>query len=138
VAVALTMPHSELEGVAAISQFGWLRLWMAAFIYPVSTIGLMIERMKEEQIIARIRTMTDLTEVEKQLAEVRDIQREVSSEVRSELADIWQWLRSSSLFTREDLDEELKELEPATRLQMTLARYEEELRKRKEELTGNR
>jgi signal transduction histidine kinase len=94
-------------------------------------------RMKEEQIIARIRTMTDLTEVEKQLAEVRDIQREVSSEVRSELADIRQWLRSSSLFTREDLDEELKELEPATKLQMTLARYEEELRKRKEELTGN-
>jgi hypothetical protein len=92
--------------------------------------------MKEEQIIARIRTMTDLTEVEKQLAEVRDIQREVSSEVRSELADIHQWLKSSSLFTREDLDEELKELEPATKLQMTLARYEEERRKRKEELTG--
>ena len=82
--------------------------------------------------------MTDLAKVEKQLAEVRDIQRQVSSEVRSELADMRHWLKSSSLFTREDLDEEFTELEPATKLQMTLSRYEYELRKRKEELTGKR
>jgi len=90
--------------------------------------------MTDQLIIARIRAMTDPAEVDKHLQEVHSAYLEITSHVRSELADVVERLEPSSLFTKEDLHDELSELEPATKLQRTFARYEEELRKRKEEL----
>jgi hypothetical protein len=96
-----------------------------------------VAMLTEQQMIERIHAMNDPAEVEKQLEEVRKTYREVTSHVRSELAVVRELTNSSSLFTREDLNDEVKELEPATKLQMMLAHCERELIKRKEELTGN-
>jgi hypothetical protein len=88
----------------------------------------------EQHIIERIRTMTDAVEVEKQLEVVRKAYQEVTSHVRSEMSDIRKRLNLSFLSTEEDLDDELKQLQPATDLQMTLVRYEKELVNRLQEL----
>jgi hypothetical protein len=94
--------------------------------------------MTEQLIIARIRAMTDPAEVDKQLQEVHSAYLEVTSHVRSALADVRERFKASSLFTEEDLHHEVSELKPATELQMTFAHYEEELRKKKEELKGKK
>ena len=49
--------------------------------------------------------MTDPAEVDKQLGEVHRAYLEITSYVRSGLADVQQWSKSSPLFTQEDLDE---------------------------------
>lgn len=94
--------------------------------------------MNEQLVITKIRAMTDPAQVEKQLEEVRKMQREITSLVDSELANARQWLNTSSLPTPEDLEAELQESDVAYKgrmTQRTLARCEEELIKRKKELT---
>ena len=91
--------------------------------------------MTEKQIIERIHAMTDVAEVKKQLEIVNKAYLEITSQVRSQLADVRHRLNSSALFRpEEDLDGELKDLQPATEFQMQLVRYEEELKKQLEKL----
>jgi flagellar motility protein MotE (MotC chaperone) len=97
--------------------------------------------MNEQLVIAKIRAMTDVAEVDKQLEEVRQSRIKITAFAQSELANVREWLNSSPLFKREDLDEELQDLDLTHKLkatQRTLDRYQEELIKRKEELTRNK
>ena len=90
-------------------------------------------------MIAKIRAMSDPAEVDKQLESVRKMQREITSLVDTELANARQWLNSSSLPTPEDLDAEIQQSDVAYKARMTqraLARLEEELIQRKQELIG--
>lgn len=94
--------------------------------------------MNEQLVIAKIRAMTDVAEVDKQLEEVRKAHREITSLAQSELTNVREWANSSSLFKREDLDEGLQNLDLAHKLtttHRTLDRFQEELIKRKKELT---
>jgi flagellar motility protein MotE (MotC chaperone) len=97
--------------------------------------------MNEQLVIAKIRAMTDVAEVDKQLEEVRQSRIKITAFAQSELANVREWLNSSPLFTREDLDEELQNLDLTQKLkttQRTLDRFQEELIKRKEQLTNQR
>jgi hypothetical protein len=98
-------------------------------------------KMNEQLVIAKIRAMTDVAEVDKQLEEVRQAHLKITAFTQSELTNVREWLNSSSLFTQEDLDGEIQKLDLSHKLrttQGTLERLQEELIKRKEQLTNQR